>query len=277
MRAMQRVRTTSAMPVAIDVGSSCLRIAEADGVVREHRLPQRPPYAVTRGSIADPQTFQREVRALVRRRRGGLVHVSIPAGSTPDAHGPTLQGIAKALGASAVVGIPSSLAALRGAYRTGPALVVDVGAQLIEVSWVDHEGIVEGAAVPWGTVDLESALAQSVGERHRMRLAPFHLGSFWAGSTITGRCALAGSVKVVRVDRHDIVQAVHPHMDDVVRLIQRVMDNQSAREPAQHDLLLVGGGAAVRDLRSYLEARTRLRLVVPARPARAVVTGLLAA
>lgn len=277
MRAMQRVRSSSPTTLAIDVGSSCLRVAQTGGSVREHHFSSGPPYAVARGSVADAQTFQRQLRSLVRRHRGGRIQVSVPAGSAPEAHGPTLRAIEVALGASAVVGVPSSLAALRGVDRTGPALVVDLGAQLIEVSWIDPEGFVDGAAVPWGAADLEATLAHAVGERHRIRLAPFRLGSFWAGSTLTGRCVYSGSVKVVRIDRQDIARAIHTHMDDVANLIQQIVDTHSPQERSHDDLLLVGGGAAVRDLRNYLEAQTRMRITVPTSPARAVVAGLLAA
>lgn len=276
MRALQFVRTATATLVAIDVGSSGLRVAEHGRPVREHRFPAGPPYAVARGSVADSATFQRDLRSLVHgsRRR---VQICVPSGTAPETFQRTLTAVREALGTSTVVGVPSSLAALRGVRREGPALVVDIGAQLIEVSWVDQDGNIDGTAAPWGLDDLVAELEAALVERHRIRLAPLQLGSFWAGSTVTGRSLDSGAVKVVRVDRSDIACAVHPYLQAVVTLIDQVMRPESMRERTRRDLLLVGGGAAVRDVRSYLEERTGMNLLVPFNPARVVLNGLLAA
>lgn len=256
--------------ICLDLGSEVLRAGTADGAVAELRPAQRP---VQRGMVVDLDALDRSLMGLVSRKRGRPLAISTPAGPPADEVRSSLEATARLLRARTFSAVPAPLAALRGAGAPGPALVVDLGAELTEVSWVEASGFQIGTSLPWGINDLRHALWSHLDERYGVTFPPSELGDHWAGSTVAARCRVSHATRVIRVTAEDVEHVLSDRREQIRRLVQR-LERASQRADAQH--LLVGGGAMLPDLRRRL-LPPGVRWQIPRQPAHAVVAGLRAA
>jgi actin-like ATPase involved in cell morphogenesis len=252
--------------ICLDLGSEVLRAATGRGVM-ELRPRQHP---VSRGVVVDGDTLGRYLASLVGRRRGHALVMSTPAGPSADAVQSSLEPTARLLRARTVRAVPAPSAALRGAGCQGPAVVVDLGAELTEVSWVEAGGFQVGTSLPWGLNDLREALAQHLRARHGVDLRPAELGDHWAGAAVVARCRTSHAARILRVTAEDVETVIDEGREQIRRLVQQ-LERASQRDGAQH--LVVGGGALLPDLRRRL-LPLEGRWHVPREPAHAVVLGL---
>lgn len=260
--------------LGLDLGSDVQRATDHGGAVLRHRSPTTEPAPVRRGRVADEDAFDRVVRSLVPRGHRGPVRLSVPSGS--DEHDELRSHAALALPRAAVTTVSAPVAAVEGALpgRRGPVLVVDLGAELTEVSWVEPTGFHVGTSLPWGVSDLRADLLRHLRDRHGLQAPGRDLGLFWAGGTVAGRCCTSGAARVVRVTGADVDAVVAPRLPEVARLLQllQAADRRTGGEPVT--CLLVGGGALIPDLRRRLESLSGLHWTVPADPVHTVLQGL---
>jgi actin-like ATPase involved in cell morphogenesis len=256
--------------ICLDLGSEALRASGTTRGLTELRPVQRP---ISRGVLIDAETLDRSLAELVGYRRGQPLVLSTPAGPPADEVAQTLETTARLLRARTVRAVPAPVAALRGAGFPGPALVVDLGAELTEVSWVEASGFQIGTSLPWGIDDLRLALWQHLQTRHRVAFAPADLSDHWAGGTVAARCRTSHATRIIRVTAEDVDTVIHDGREQIKGAVQR-LERASQRSDAAH--LLVGGGALLPDLRRrLLPAGVRWRIA--RQPAHAVVMGLRAA
>lgn len=258
--------------VRLDLGSAVLRAAD-EVATRTHR-PGRDCPTIRRGRVVDESALATSLGRLVRRTRRLDVVVALPAGAPRDGWERTMQTAREAVGARVVTAVPAPVAAVRGA-RAGlhSALVVDLGAELTEVSWAELNGFYVGASLPWGVRDVRADLVAHLRGRHDVVVDEDDLARAWAGHIVPGRCAITGSQRPVRMTAEDVDAVLAPRAVAVRDLISTL-----ARLPSWHaepSHLVVGGGALVEDLRHGLLGCSR-RWRVPADPMGAVVAGLAA-
>ena len=117
--------------ICLDLGSEALRASGTTRGLTELRPVQRP---ISRGVLIDAETLDRSLAELVGYRRGQPLVLSTPAGPPADEVAQTLETTARLLRARTVRAVPAPVAALRGAGFPGPALVVDLGAELTKVT-----------------------------------------------------------------------------------------------------------------------------------------------
>jgi actin-like ATPase involved in cell morphogenesis len=256
--------------ICLDLGSEALRVGTANGGVAELRPAQRP---VHRGVIVDLEALDYSLTRLVRRRRAQLLVVSAPAGPPAGEVRSSLEEAARLLRSRTLSVVPAPLAALRGAASTGPALVVDLGAELTEVSWVEASGFQIGTSLPWGINDLRHSLWSHLQVSHDVAFPPSALGDHWAGSTVAARCRNSHAIRVIRITTEDVEHILGDGRGQIRCLLQR-LERVSQHRDAQH--ILVGGGAMLPDLRRRL-LPSGMHWSIPRHPTHAVVDGLRAA
>lgn len=255
--------------VCLDLGSELLRAGMSGGVT-ELRPSGRP---VRRGVVVDVEALHRALPVLVGRLRGQDLVMSTPAGASGDEVRSSLEATARSVRARTFTAVPAPTAAMRGVGAKGSALVVDLGAELTEISWVESSGFQIGATLPWGVRDLRLALWEHLQDRHGVTFSPVALGGHWAGGTVASRCRTSHATRIIRVTADDVDHVIAEGRDQIRRVVER-LERASQRHHAQH--LLVGGGALLPDLRRRL-LPAGVRWQVPPNPAHAVVVGLTAA
>jgi actin-like ATPase involved in cell morphogenesis len=256
--------------LAVDLGSAVLRVRGPDGRAREHAHTSgvRP---VRRGRVDDADSLVAALRSLVPRRARwarGTATLSLSTDTDQESADALVSLAARALSMRRVDTVPAAVAALRGARHQGPALVVDLGAELAEVCRVGADWRHEGVALPWGVRDLQHDLARHVSTQSGV--APVRLGTSWAGSVVAGRCQTSGAVRVVRVTTADVDTVVDDRMGELARAVRAL-----AGPGFGGDYLLVGGGSLVVDLRHRLDAATSVTWCSPPDPMHAVLDGLV--
>ncbi|MDQ0792894.1 rod shape-determining protein MreC [Streptomyces sp. B1I3] len=150
--------------LAIDLGSSAARAwVPGQGLVPGSSWDDGTGRPVRRGRIVDPEACGRLLRRLADRTLGEDRHGSVIVLSHPVLAGPEHRGLARelleALGPSGVVVLDSAraAAACTGPGAGGPLLVVDMGAELTEVTLLVDGLVADARQAETGLSDLEPA------------------------------------------------------------------------------------------------------------------------
>jgi hypothetical protein len=257
--------------VRLDLGSAVLRAADHRGARRHRPTREAPP--IQRGRVVDEVALVASLAQLVQHAPRGRVVLALPAGAPRDGWEETVETTRAALGARRIVPVPAPVAAIRGTRSAVGGVVVDLGAELTEVSWAELNGFYVGASLPWGVRDVRADLVAHLRVHRGVEVTDDDLRDGWAAGLVLGRPTGGGQPRLVRVGPADLEAVLGGRVDEVrslVRCLERLRPG-AAGSPLH---LVVGGGAVVAELRRRLLDHRAAAWTVPDDPAGRVLAGL---
>jgi rod shape-determining protein MreB len=218
--------------------------------------------------------------------------IAVPAGiSQIESH--AVVEAAEAAGASRIQLLEGTLAAALGAdlpiAEPVCSMVVDIGGGTTEVAVMSLSGIVASRTTRVAGDQMNMAIKNYI--RRRFDLL---IGESWAeraktavGSAcpqsgdhaaieIRGRDVTSGIPKVIRVDTHDIWEAISDQIHAIVQTARTVLEEippELSADVIDRGFLLTGGGALLKNLGLYLSTQIGIPAVIPADPLSTVLLG----
>ena len=199
---------------------------------------------------------------------------------------------AMSAGAREVYLIEEPMAAAIGAGLnvTEPSgnMVVDIGGGTTDVAVISLSEIVTSNSVRVGGDKIDEAIIHYVKRKYNLligertaEIIKITVGTVMANTAtktmeIKGRDLIAGIPKVLVISSEEIREAlsepIHQIVDTVLQTLERTPPELAA-DIIDHGIVLVGGGALLRDFDQLLRAETKLPIVRADDPFTAVVTG----
>jgi len=185
---------------------------------------------------------------------------------------------------------PMAAAIGSGMNVTEPSgnMVVDVGGGTTDVAVISLAGIVTSSSVRVGGDKMDEAIIQYVKRKHNLligertaEIIKITVGTATTnGATrtmeIKGRDLVAGIPKMVVLSSDEVRDAlqepIHQIIDSVIQTLERTPPELAA-DIVDRGIVLVGGGAQLRDFDKLLRAETKLPIVRAEDPFTAVVSG----
>ncbi|HWL35069.1 MAG TPA: rod shape-determining protein [Frankiaceae bacterium] len=266
------------MPVAVDLGSSRVRVWSP----RRGRVLDAPAAGIRNGrvvgDVACLAVLRRQLDLLGCRRVD--VTVAVPALlSAADA----VRRVLAAAGARHVTEVEQSLAAAIGAgvavASSRPALVIDVGAGLVEVAVVSDGTIRAQRVLEWGVGDLATTLRRRIHVASSVWVTAPEAARAFDGRAVAGIHTGTGEPIAMPVPRGHLDAVLAPAVEQVRRAVDEVVAELPARYAADVTTsrpVVVGGGATASLLRERLSAALGVPVATPRSPGAAVLNGLAA-
>ena len=226
-------------------------------------------------------------RSLVRPR----AVICIPYGIT-EVEKRAVRESAESAGCAAVYLIEEPMAAAIGAdlpiHEASGNMIVDIGGGTTEVAVISLLGIVYSRSVRVGGVKMDEAIVNYlkrrfnvlIGERtaEQIKIA---IGSAYPEDEIRtmqvkGRDLVAGIPKTIEVTSEEIREAMQEPINAIVEAVRLALEKtppELAADIVDKGIVLVGGGALIRNLDVLLREETGLPIVVAENPLTAVVLG----
>jgi rod shape-determining protein MreB len=199
---------------------------------------------------------------------------------------------AMSAGAREVYLIEEPMAAAIGAGLnvTEPSgnMVVDIGGGTTDVAVISLSEIVTSNSVRVGGDKIDDAIIHYVKRKYNLligertaEIIKITVGTVMSNTAtktmeIKGRDLIAGVPKVLVISSEEIREAlsepIHQIVDTVLQTLERTPPELAA-DIVDHGIVLVGGGALLRDFDQLLRAETKLPIVRADDPFTAVVTG----
>jgi rod shape-determining protein MreB len=275
--------------VALDAGTDTVRLGLPDGALAEFATPiaaTRPARSRATGTAGIVEASQHGIRRRLprltrRRRRGFRIAATVPACAGRAAR-QRLESALRALNRGQPVLLmeaPLAAAAGAGIDTAGavPRLVLDVGVHGSEVAVIGEGRVLDAVSCATGCHDIERAIVTHLYRRHHILATPY---AAWQALRV-------GSATIVNPDGErpvavrlnvaelaiDISDPTATILSGVRRLAQRhaaVLD----RDPLEHGVLVVGGGALVPQLIRTLRVELGADVQVPHDPRRAAIRGV---
>ncbi len=185
---------------------------------------------------------------------------------------------------------PMAAAIGSGMNVTEPSgnMVVDVGGGTTDVAVISLAGIVTSSSVRVGGDKMDEAIIQYVKRKHNLLIGErtaevikITVGTATTnGATrtmeIKGRDLVAGIPKMVVLSSDEVRDAlqepIHQIIDSVIQTLERTPPELAA-DIVDRGIVLVGGGAQLRDFDKLLRTETKLPIVRAEDPFTAVVSG----
>lgn len=252
-------------------------------------------YPVVRGAVTDLEAAAHLVQTLVGKGPGSIwtgprVVVTTATDLSPVEIRAVLNCMGE-LGARKVVRLPATLAAAYGAEleksEYAGLLVIDIGAGTTDLAVVDADGVVASRLLRTGAGDWDRAIAAAVAKAYDLRIGPVtaerlkrQVADLREGETHMRLCAglarESGLPREVLVEAKVLRPALLPFADAIANEARTILLGIRAelREwIAVHGVLLVGGGALLRGLDSYLTHSLGLPVYVSEDALHAVAVG----
>ena len=199
---------------------------------------------------------------------------------------------AMSAGAREVYLIEEPMAAALGAglsvTEPSGSMVVDIGGGTTDVAVISLSEIVTSNSVRVGGDKMDDAIIHYVKRKYNLligertaEIIKITVGTVMSNTAtktmeIKGRDLIAGVPKVLVISSDEIREAlsepIHQIVDTVLRTLERTPPELAA-DIVDHGIVLVGGGALLRDFDQLLRAETKLPIVRADDPFTAVVTG----
>jgi rod shape-determining protein MreB and related proteins len=249
------------------------------------------------GVIADFDTTEQMLRYFIRtafRRIGASaeVMVCIPSGVT-QVERSAVEEATIAAGAARAYLIEEPLAAAIGAGLpiADPvgSLVVDVGGGTSEMAVTALGGMVVSHSVRIGGYDLDEAIVKLVQDTNRLLIGleqaealKIEIGAARAGSRppaeadVAGRDLATGLLRRTTVDSEAVTAALQRPLDQIIEGLELVLERtppELAADIADRGLMLVGGGALLREFDALIRSRTGLAVTIADDPLTTVARG----
>jgi rod shape-determining protein MreB len=285
--------------VAVDERSGDVYAVGAEA----RRMIGRTPAHITatrplrHGVIADFDMTEQMLRYFIRsafRRIGASaeVMVCIPSGVT-QVERSAVEEATIAAGAARAYLIEEPLAAAIGAglpiAEAVGSLVVDVGGGTSEMAVTALGGMVVSHSVRVGGYDLDDAIVKLLQDTSRLLIGQeqaetvkLEIGSArpTAGEPalvdVAGRDLTTGLLRRTSVDSEAVCAALQRPLDQILDGLELVLERtppELAADIADRGLMLVGGGALLRDFDELLRSRTGLAVTVAEDPLTTVARG----
>jgi rod shape-determining protein MreB len=226
-------------------------------------------------------------RSLVRPR----AVICIPYGIT-EVEKRAVRESAESAGCSSVYLIEEPMAASIGAdlpiHEASGNMIVDIGGGTTEVAVISLLGIVYSKSVRVGGDKMDESIVNYlkrrfnvlIGERtaEQIKIA---IGSAYPEEEIRtmqvkGRDLVAGIPKTIEVTSEEIREAMQEPVNAIVEAVRLALEKtppELAADIVDKGIVLVGGGALIRNLDVLLREETGLPIVVAENPLTAVVLG----
>jgi rod shape-determining protein MreB len=249
------------------------------------------------GVIADFDTTEHMLRYFIRSavRRlgaGAEVMVCIPSGVT-QVERTAVEEATIGAGAARAYLIEEPLAAAIGAglpvAESVGSLVLDVGGGTSEMAVTALGGMVVSHSVRVGGYDLDDAIVKLLQDRHRLLIGQeqaervkLDIGAARpqriepAVTEVAGRDLSTGLLRRASVDSEEVVAALQRPLDQILEGLELVLERtppELAGDIADRGLMLVGGGALLRDFDELIRARTGLAVTTTEDPLTTVAIG----
>jgi rod shape-determining protein MreB len=249
------------------------------------------------GVIADFETTEQMLRHFIRRVISGYrsradVMVCVPSGIT-QVERSAVEEATLAAGASRAYLIEEPLAAAIGAdlpvADAAGSLVVDVGGGTSEMAVTALGGLVVSHSVRVGGYDLDDAIIRLLQDDERLLIGQeqaeavkIEIGAALPGANahetkdVAGRDLVTGLLRRAHVTAAQIQRALErplAHIVDAVKLLLEHTPPELSSDIADRGLMLVGGGALLRDFDQLLRQETGLPVTIADDPLTTVARG----
>jgi rod shape-determining protein MreB and related proteins len=254
-----------------------------DGVIADFEVTEKMLSYFIR--IAQPR--QRFLQALFRPR----VVVCVPSGVT-DIELRAVREAARSAGARQAYTIEEPLAAAIGAglpvNEPQGSMVVDIGGGTTEVAVISLGGIVTKSSIRIAGDDMDQAIAAYIQREHKVSVGTqtaeqlkIELGSAFPlpeeeSAEIRGRDLVTGLPKVVVITSEEIREAISIPVDAIVAAVLDTLDRtppELASDVIDRGMMLVGGGALLRQLDERLRKETGVSVHIADDPLMCVAIG----
>lgn len=249
------------------------------------------------GVIADYRVTEAMIRYFVNKATGGIrlirpeVMVSVPAGVTSTERRAVIDATIQAGAKSAYV-IKEPLAGAIGAdipiATPSGNMIVDIGGGTSEVAVISLGGIVTCDSVRVGGNRIDQAITQyirnkyslSIGERTAENIK-IKIGSALPSEDekkmeVKGRDMVAGLPKTITISTNEVAEAISDELDQIISTVKSVLEKtppELSSDIIDRGMVMVGGGAQLRNLDKLLTQETNVPCHVAENPILCVVKG----
>ncbi|HEU5361993.1 MAG TPA: rod shape-determining protein [Gaiellaceae bacterium] len=248
------------------------------------------------GVIGDFEMAEQMLRYFIRSatRRigaGAEVMVCVPSGLT-QVERTAVEEATIAAGAARAYLIEEPLAAAIGAglpvAESVGSLVLDVGGGTSEMAVTALGGMVVSHSVRIGGYDLDEAIVKLLQDAHRLLIGQeqaeavkLEVGAARAGvldatAEVAGRDLTTGLLRRTTVDAQAVAEALQRPLDQIIEGLELVLERtppELAADIADRGLMLVGGGALLREFDALIRSRTGLAVTKSDDPLTTVALG----
>jgi rod shape-determining protein MreB and related proteins len=248
------------------------------------------------GVIADFEVTEKMLSYFIRQRLlqalfGPRVIVCVPSGVT-DIELRAVREAARSAGARQAYAIEEPLAAAIGAElpvnEAQGSMIVDVGGGTTEVAVISLGGIVTKSSIRIAGDHMDQAISAHIQREHKVTVGTqtaeqlkIEIGSAFPlaqeeSSEIRGRDLITGLPKTVVITSEEIREAIHVAVDAIVAAVQDTLDRtppELASDVIDQGMVLVGGGALLRQLDERLRRETGVPVHVVDDPLMCVAAG----
>ena len=226
-------------------------------------------------------------RKLVRPR----IIICVPSGVT-QVEKRAVRETAESAGAREVYLIEEPMAAAIGAglpvsEATGN-MVVDIGGGTTEVAVISLSGIVYSQSVRVAGDKMDDAIIQYIKRKYNLligertaELIKINIGTAYPSKEIKtmevkGRDLVAGIPKILEIDNEEIRSAISETINTIIEAVRIALERtppELAADIVDKGIVLIGGGALLKDLDILLQEETGLPVTITEDPLSAVVLG----
>jgi rod shape-determining protein MreB len=245
------------------------------------------------GVVTDLETARTYLRSVLHKagRRGWSPAVraviGVPVGSTPLEHRALLEAAEEA-GIRPVTALDESIAGAVGCgidpLERRVHMVVDVGGGRAEAAAFCFGGVLAHRTCKLAGDEMTLAVAQYVREQHQLHIGELEAESLKIRSgteadgplVVQGRDAATGRPRLATVQGAEVVDAVRPITDEIVRTLAACMDDlapQAIADVMAEGVLLFGGSSQVRGFAQELERGLGLPVRLAEEPMTCVAEG----
>ncbi|MBM3127691.1 MAG: rod shape-determining protein [Chloroflexi bacterium] len=252
------------------------------------------------GVIADYMVTEAMLRYFIIKVCGRLqlmfggkpdIAISVPVGVTSVEERAVRDAAIAAGGRSAHL-VPEPFAAALGAglpiHTPTGNMVVDIGGGASEAAVVSMNGMVVASAVRVAGLKIDEAIATYIRKKHNLMIGEqtaedikIQIGSALPmeeelALEVRGRDQVAGLPRTIRVSSNEITEAIaEPLMaiSGVVRAVLEKTPPELASDIIDRGMVLVGGGALIRNIDRYLTKETGVPCFVAENPMACVAIG----
>jgi rod shape-determining protein MreB len=256
------------------------------------------------GAIDNFETAQKMLKAFLKQVRGGESFHSSPLrrshvvigvpGSSTTIEQRSIREAAREIRAGRVDLLDEGLAAAMGAglqFEDEHArLVIDIGGGTTNVAIVASGAIVSSLSLPVAGNAMDEAIREYVRLNHSIMIGECtaetvkrELGTVRDGvpaavsqREVIGKRLSNGSAKAVQVEASEVRTALEPIMVEMIRGIQRVIEEANPEVTADlynYGVILTGGGALLSGLSDRLRDELQLQVVLAEEPLTCVARG----
>ena len=275
--------------VGLDAGADMVRMWLPDGELITFAAPIAATRLTALRTDATPTIVaasqhairRRLPRATRRRRRGFCVAATVPA----CAGGPTRRRLQAQLHElnrdQPVLLMDAPLAAAAGAgvetASTLPRVVLDVGVHGSEAAIIAEGRVLDAAGCPEGCHAVERAILTHLYRRHHILATP---QAGWQALHVGAAIVTDAQVDLphrVRLSPAELAADISGPIAGIVRTVRRLTERGASvldRDPLEHGVLLVGGGALVPQLARTIRAELGTQVRIPRDPRRVAARGV---